>query len=200
MLESMVGFNLVEHNAGHTFEPPLGPAGYERSMVEYRRPYATRDGFVCVLPYNTKQWQAFFTLMDKPDMLADARVTDGQRRSEAIGELYAMVAQCVAGWDTEPLLLALEQADVPNGRAVPLGELADDPHLAAVGLFKTYAHPTEGNIRLPGPGVSFSKTKLSLRSLPDTLGQHSVEVLREVGYTEQQVADLVADGVTVDGR
>ena len=92
MLESMVGFNLVEHNAGHTFEPPLGPAGYERSMVEYRRPYATRDGFVCVLPYNTKQWQAFFTLMDKPDMLADSRITDGQRRSEAIGELYAMVA------------------------------------------------------------------------------------------------------------
>ena len=63
MLESMVGFNLVEHASGQTFEPTLGPAGYERSMVEFRRPYATADGYVCVLPYNTKHWQAFFRLM-----------------------------------------------------------------------------------------------------------------------------------------
>ena len=51
MFESMVGFNLVEHHSGQAFEPPLGPAGYERSMVEYRKPYATADGYICALPY-----------------------------------------------------------------------------------------------------------------------------------------------------
>ena len=60
MFESMVGFNLVEHQSGMTFDPPLGSTGYERSMVKYRRPYATRNGFVCALPYTTKHWQSFF--------------------------------------------------------------------------------------------------------------------------------------------
>jgi crotonobetainyl-CoA:carnitine CoA-transferase CaiB-like acyl-CoA transferase len=200
MLETMVGFNLVEHNAGHTFVPPIGPAGYERSMVEYRRPYATSDGFVCVLPYNTKQWQAFFTLMQRREMLDDERVTDGARRSEAIGELYAMVAQCVAGWSTDELLTALDDADVPNGRAMPLGELADDPHLHAVGLFKTFQHPTEGQIRVPGPGVRFSKTPPEIRTLPDSLGQHTVDVLREAGFNDADIQTMIDENAVMDGR
>jgi crotonobetainyl-CoA:carnitine CoA-transferase CaiB-like acyl-CoA transferase len=199
MLESLVGFNLVEHQAGQTFEPALGPAGYERSMVEYRRPYATADGFVCVLPYNVKQWRAFFALMQRPEMLDDPRVTDGKLRSEKIGELYEMVAECVRDWRTEELLQALEKADIPNGRAVPLGELADDPHLQAVGLFRHLEHPSEGPIRLAGPGVRFSKTPAEVRSLPARLGEHSVDILREAGFSDDEIAQLLDDGVTLDG-
>ena len=87
MFESMVGFNLVEHQSGMTFEPPLGSTGYERSMVKYRRPYATKDGFVCALPYTTKHWQTFFSIMQREDLLNDPRVLDPKVRSEKIGEL-----------------------------------------------------------------------------------------------------------------
>lgn len=200
MLESLVGFNMVEHQAGQTWEPPLGEAGYERSMVEYRRPYGTRDGHVCVLPYNTKQWRAFFELMERPDLVDDPKVNDAKLRSEHIGELYAIVAECVADWQTEALLKALDAADVPNGPATPLGELADDPHLEAVGLFRTLEHPTEGPIRLVGPGATFSRTQPDIRDLPAPLGAHSVEVLREAGYDDAALASLLDDGVTLDGR
>jgi crotonobetainyl-CoA:carnitine CoA-transferase CaiB-like acyl-CoA transferase len=177
MLESLVGFNLVEHQAGQTYEPPLGPAGYERSMVEYRRPYATKDGYVCVLPYNTKQWQSFFTLMQLPEMVNDPRVTDTTLRSEKIGELYEMVSDCVGGWETEAVLEALREADVPAGPARALGDLAGDPHLKAVGLFQKFDHPTEGPITLVGPGVKFSKTPIGIHRLPAALGEHTEEVL-----------------------
>lgn len=180
MLESLVGFNLVEHQAGQTYEPPLGDAGYERVMVEYRRPYATQDGFVCVLPYNVKQWRAFFELMNKPEMLDDPRVTDPGVRSEKIGELYEMVADCVGSWSTDAVLAALLKADVPCGPARALGDLADDPHLAAVGLFQTFDHPTEGEVTLVGPGVKFSKTPAGIQRLPASLGEHTEEVLRGV--------------------
>ena len=116
MFESMVGFNLVEHQSGMTFDPPLGSTGYERSMVKYRRPYATRDGFVCALPYTTKHWQSFFSIMHREDMLNDPRVLDPKVRSEKIGELYELVSDLVADWDTEDLLKALEEGDIPHGR------------------------------------------------------------------------------------
>ncbi|MDP6564762.1 MAG: CoA transferase [Alphaproteobacteria bacterium] len=200
MLESLIGFNMVEHNAGHTFEPPLGPAGYERSMVEYRRPYPTADGYICVLPYNTKQWQTFFRLMERPDMLDDPLVTDGKVRSENIGALYEMVADCVRDWPTDRLLAALEEADIPNGRVTALDDLADDEHLRAVGLFQHFEHPTEGRIRLAGPGVRFSETPQDIRSLPAQLGEHSVDVLSEAGLSAEDIEGLLEAGITVDGR
>lgn len=200
MLESLVGFNLVEHAAGQSFEPPIGPAGYERSMVKYRRPYQCADGFVCVLPYNTKQWRAFFQAMQRPELRDDPRVTDPRLRSEKIGELYALVAECVAGWKTDALLDALQAADVPNGRATPLGELAEDEHLKAVGLFRHYDHPTEGRIRLAGPGIGFSRTPAEIRTLPPVLGEHSLDVLREAGLDDARIEAMLAEGATRDGR
>lgn len=200
MFESMVGFNLVEHHSGRAFEPDLGPAGYERSMVEYRRPYATADGFVCALPYNTKQWRAFFAIMGREDLQDDPRVTDVKLRSETIGELYELVAELVADWKTEDLLAALEKADVPHGRAIPLDDLADDPHLQAVGFFRSMEHPSEGGIRLTAPPMKLSETPAEIRSVPARLGENSVEVLREAGYSEQEIEALIADGVSRDGR
>ena len=199
MLESMVGFNLIEHHSGRAFEPALGPAGYERSMVPYRKPYATADGHVCALPYNTKQWRAFFAVMGRGDMANDPRVTDPKLRSEKIGELYEMVAELVATWKTADLLAALEEADVPNGPATRLDDLANDPHLAAVGLFESHDHPSEGRIRLPAPSVKFSETPQEIRRLPARLGEHSVEILREAGYTEAETAEILNDGASLDG-
>ncbi|MCB1739393.1 MAG: CoA transferase [Gammaproteobacteria bacterium] len=200
MLETLVGFNLVEHSAGHTFEPHIGPAGYERTMAEYRRPYATTDGYVCVLPYNTRHWKSFFSLMERPEMLDDPRVNDPRTRSECIGELYQMVAECVAGWSTDALLRALEAADIPHGRSTPLNDLGDDPHLSAVGLFEHVEHPTEGRIRMTRPGVRFSSTPADIRTLPARLGEHSVDVLRQAGYDDARIQELVRSQITVDGR
>jgi crotonobetainyl-CoA:carnitine CoA-transferase CaiB-like acyl-CoA transferase len=200
MFESMVGFNLVEHNSGRAFEPPLGPAGYERSMVPYRRPYATLDGYVCALPYNTKQWRSFFKIMGRAEMLEDPRVVDPKTRSEKIGELYEMVSDCLASWKTADVLKALKEGDIPHGEATSLNDLAADEHMKAVGFFRTVDHPTEGKINLTAPPMSFSETPAEIRTLPALHGEHSVEVLREAGCTDAEIAEMLADGVIVDGR
>jgi crotonobetainyl-CoA:carnitine CoA-transferase CaiB-like acyl-CoA transferase len=54
MLESLVGFNLLEHASGQAFVPPIGPVGYDRMLAEHRRPFATADGPICILPYTAK--------------------------------------------------------------------------------------------------------------------------------------------------
>ena len=200
MLESMVGFNLVEHHAGGSFKPPLGPMGYDRTMAEHRRPYATKDGYVCVLPYNEKQWKAFFVLMGRDEMVDDIRINDAKIRSERIGELYEMVAELVADWTSDALLEALENADVPNGRSVPLAELAQDPHLAAVKLIEEVDHPSEGTIKMARPSVKMSKSPTSIRSLPESLGERSVEVLLEAGVPQSEIDTMLEAGITFDGR
>ena len=60
MFECIVSFLMNEHMQARTFEPPQGPAGYQRLLTPHRRPYATADGYLCVLPYNNRHWQRFF--------------------------------------------------------------------------------------------------------------------------------------------
>ena len=75
-------------------------------------------------------------------------------------------------------------------------DLITDEHLVATGFWKEMDHPTEGRLRLPGIPVTFSETPGDIRRHPPRLGEHSAEVLREAGYSDEEIAAMVRDGVT----
>jgi crotonobetainyl-CoA:carnitine CoA-transferase CaiB-like acyl-CoA transferase len=200
MFESMVGFNLVEHQSGMTFDPSLGPAGYERSMAEHRKPYATANGFVCALPYTTKHWQTFFSIMKQENMVNDPRVTNPKLRSEKIGELYELISELVKDWQTDDLLEALNAGDIPHGEATKLDDLSNDQHLKDVGYFQSWDHPTEGKIKLTSPPVKLSDTPATIDRLPPLLGEHSLEILREIGYNNDAIEGFFKNKVSSTGK
>lgn len=182
MFETLTAFTLVEHLAGHTFEPPAGPMGYDRLLSSARRPYRTLDGFIALLPYTTAQWQRFFRLAGQPEMADDPRATDPALRSRHIHQLYGMLADLVARRSTAEWLALLAEADIPHAPVQPLEALLADPHLQQTGMFPPQAHPSEGALRTLGIATQFSRTPGSIRRAAPTLGQHAMDDLaREWG-------------------
>jgi crotonobetainyl-CoA:carnitine CoA-transferase CaiB-like acyl-CoA transferase len=101
---------------------------------------------------------------------------------------------------TRDWLDVLEANDIPCVRLNQLEDLIADPHLAAVGFFHEMDHPTEGRLRLAGIPSRWSRTQPAVQRGPPRLGEHSIEVLREAGYSSAEIAQLIAEGATIDGR
>jgi crotonobetainyl-CoA:carnitine CoA-transferase CaiB-like acyl-CoA transferase len=192
MFENMVQFVLGDHLAGLSFEPAIGSTGYDRLLAEHRRPYATLDGYVCALIYNDKQWQSFFRVIERPEMFADARFSNHTSRAENIGEVYAFVAEIIAGRTTAEWLTVLAQADIPSMPLHTVESLIDDPHLKATGFFRSVEHPSEGRLRVMAPPGTWSGTPPAIRLHAPRLGEQTIEILREAGYDAAAIDALLA--------
>jgi crotonobetainyl-CoA:carnitine CoA-transferase CaiB-like acyl-CoA transferase len=197
MFEMMAGFILGDHLQGQTFDPPLGAMGYARMLNPNRRPCRTSDGFVCVMIYTDRHWQAFFRELGRPDEFErDPRYRSMTTRTEHIADLYRELAELLVTRTTAEWLALFERADVP---AMPLHSpesLLADPHLQASGFFGLVDHPSEGQLRqMAYPGTWSDTQPAATRHVP-RLGEHSDEVLRELGYSEDRIAALIESGVT----
>jgi crotonobetainyl-CoA:carnitine CoA-transferase CaiB-like acyl-CoA transferase len=144
MFESMVSFLMAEQMAGRTFVPPIGDVGYDRLLSPNRRPFKTKDGFVSLLPYSSRHWKKFLTLVGRLDIADEEWVQDPVKRSENIDRLYQIVVEEMPKRTTAQWLEELRQLDIPSSPVNSLSDLFDDEHLKAVGLFVSYEHPDEG--------------------------------------------------------
>lgn len=192
MFESTVSFLMSEQLGGATFEPPLGPTGYDRLAAPHRKPYRTRDGYVAILPYNTTHWAAFFELIGRPELAHSPQVQDPVLRSQGVDALYAVIAEVASGRSSEEWLRALRERDIPCARVNSVGELLHDPHLRATGFFHEYDHPTEGRLRdARSPFRLYDEAECEDRPA-SRLGAHSREILLECGYDEAEIERLAA--------
>lgn len=196
MFESMVQFVLGDHLGGLSFDPPNGTPGYSRLLTKHRRPYETKDGHLCVLIYNDKQWRAFFSAIGQGDRFdSDKRFSNHTNRAQHIDEVYAEVSGLMRTRTTHEWCSLLDAADIPNMPMNSPYDLLDDPHLAAVDFIKHVEHPTEGPIRTVGNPTKWSRTECVQPSPAPSLGEHSVEVFAELGYTAAEIAALRGIGV-----
>jgi crotonobetainyl-CoA:carnitine CoA-transferase CaiB-like acyl-CoA transferase len=199
MFETLAQFVLGDHMGGRTFEPPLGEPGYSRLLAADRRPYQTSDGYVCVLVYTDKQWEAFVRASGHADLANDPRLKDYATRARNYGPIYAMLADIIRTRPTAEWMRLLQAADIPCVPMHDLDGLIDDEHLEAAGFFVDMEHPSEGAIRLTGIPSRWSRSQLRVTRHPPRIGEHSVEVLREAGFSAGEIAQLIAEGAVIDG-
>ena len=196
MFESMAAWVMVEHLYGETFVPPKETVGYKRILNPYRRPFKTRDGYLAILPYTDQNWRDFFALAGRQDLLDDPRYKTLATRLKHIEQLYEELARIAPSRTNAEWLTELDRRNIPAMSVNTLESLLRDPHLEAVGFWQIVEHPTEGTLRLPGIPAIYSKTPGAIRRLPPRLGEHSVEVLREVGVGDDEIKTLLASGAT----
>lgn len=198
MFEMMASFVLGDHLAGHAFDPPLGSVGYPRMLNPDRRPYKTQDGYVCVMIYTDRHWRGFLKALGREDEYdRDPRYHSMTSRTENIVDLYAELAQLLLTRSTAAWLDLFDKADIPAMLLHTPDSLVRDPHLEATGFFSFAEHPSEGRIRhMAYPSTWSASQPASSRPVP-RLGEHSLEVLREAGYGEQQIDAMLHSGVTL---
>jgi crotonobetainyl-CoA:carnitine CoA-transferase CaiB-like acyl-CoA transferase len=194
MFEHLLQMILGDHLGGYTFEPPHGEPGYIRILSPDRRPYQTKDGYVCALIYNDKQWKGFFDVIGKPQVLSQPAFSTHEARSRNYDSAYAMVAEELKKRTTAEWVEAFERADIPVQRMNSLDDIVADPHLAAIGYLRAVEHPTEGRIKSLAVPSEWSESAPEYRRHAPRLGEHTREVLREAGLSDEQVTLLLQSG------
>jgi crotonobetainyl-CoA:carnitine CoA-transferase CaiB-like acyl-CoA transferase len=186
MFETMASFMLVEHANGAMFSPPLGPAIYPRAVAPNRRPYPTKDGYISVLVYNDKQWNAFVDAV-KPDWAGPHFATLPQRAKQ-IDTVYHLVGNTLKERTTQEWLDLFRGLDIPSAPLRTPGELFENEHLNAVGFFETI--DTEyGPVRFPGVPSWFSATPGHVAGFAPKLGEHTEQILAELGLPPRAVPE-----------
>ena len=191
MFEGMVGYTLIEHHYGETFIPPMDQIGYPRALSENRRPYKSKDGYISILPYTNQQWINFFDIIGRKDLKKDERFLTIKARSKDINTLYNLVRESVIEKTNEEWAELLKKAEIPFGVVNKLESLREDPHLKAIGFFREFSHPTEGNIEIPDSAFRYNRESLPLRRHQPKLGEQSQEILREAGFNSEEINKIL---------
>jgi len=200
MFENMAKFVLEEHMYLKTFVPPLGETGDPRLIDPLGKPVATKDGWICISANTNQQVFAFFDAIGRPELKTDPRFCSVPARFAHVKDYFQIRDEALKARTTTEWLELLDRADVPAMPYHTLDSLLEDPHLQDIGFFELKDHPTEGktrNMRLPNKWSSGVRREWSPAP---KLGQHSVEILREAGYAESEIEQLIASGATLDGR
>lgn len=200
MFENLAKFVLEEHMFLKTFDPPLGETGDPRLLDPLNRPLPTRDGWICISANTNEQAFAFFDAIGRPELKIDPRFSSVPARFANVKEYFEIRMAALRTRTTAQWLDVFDRVDVPAMPYHTLDSLLEDPHLQDVGFFEMKQHPTEGRTRsMRLPNKWSCGTRRDWSPAPK-LGQQSVEVLREIGYSDAEIATLIADGATLDGR
>jgi crotonobetainyl-CoA:carnitine CoA-transferase CaiB-like acyl-CoA transferase len=196
MLETAAEFALVEHLHGATFEPPLGDIGFKRVLSKYRKPFRTSDGYMCILPYSDSNWSDFFRFTGRTEFLGDPRFVVLADRVQHIDVLYALVEQEAPRLSNSQWQAFCDGVSIPCMPVRSLQEVVDDEHLRAVNMISVQEHPTEGTYRVVRSPVQFA-APFEVRQHAPRLGEDTIGVLEEAGFTSDEIEDLLRAGVVL---
>ena len=156
--------------------------------------FETADAYVIVGVVSEAYWPRFCRAIGREEWIDDERYATFSDRVDNRGELDAKLEAIFAERSTEEWLTVLGEEDVPCTRLNDVADIASDPHVDARGMIEEMDHPDLGTLRAPANPVEFSTLETSADRAPPKLGEHTEEVLSELGYTETDIERLRSEG------
>ena len=166
-----------------------GPALYDRYRLT-----ETKDGHIVMWAGADNEWHAVFRCLDRAELCEDERFATGgarARNGEALGEI---LYQEFRKWTTAEIVRRMEEAQVPGGPVLALEDIPDNPQIEHNRSVYEVEHPTAGRMRQCRPAPRFSRTQADAGPVAPLIGEHTDEVLREVGYTADDLDAMRASG------
>jgi crotonobetainyl-CoA:carnitine CoA-transferase CaiB-like acyl-CoA transferase len=200
MFENIAAFVLAEHMGDLTFVPPRGGSGDPRMLDPMGKPVRTSDGYICVSANTDAQAFALFDVIGRPELKSDPRFSSVRARLANVRAYFDVRAEGFRTKTTAEWIEILAKADIPAGPMHTLESLVEDEHLADAGFFCEVDHPVEGRIiDMQFPNRFSAGDRRDYIPAP-LKGGDSITILREIGYDDAAIDDMVKSKATVDGR
>jgi crotonobetainyl-CoA:carnitine CoA-transferase CaiB-like acyl-CoA transferase len=195
LLDSMVALmSYVASNYLVSGELPARYGNGHPNIVPYQA-FEASDGYFAFAAGNDRQWAKFCQAVDKPEWASDpefatnaARVEHRERVAEMLGNLFATR-------DTAAWLEVCQEIAIPAAPINNLRQVFEDPQVLTRGLRTDAEHPADGTVPLVGSPLRMIGAPPEVRLAPPTLGQHTAEVLGDLGYSQSEIAEMQAAGV-----
>ncbi len=182
-----------------TGESP-GPMGSAHPLNAPYQSIATRNGWINLGAANRSNWERMLTVIGAGQLGQDSRFATNQARMENREALVAVLESYFTTKDTDEWVTLLNEAGIPSGPVLTIGEMHQDPQVLARKMVTKVNHPTAGVIDTIGAPVKFHGTPGGVKRPAPLLGQHTREVLNEAGYSLEQIAQLARDKVISAGE
>lgn len=164
--------------------------GNEHPNIAPYQVFSAADGDLVVAVGNDQQFKRFAQVAGMPELAEDSRFKENRLRVEHRAELIPICESLLKQRSKNEWKKVLDDAGIPNGPINSISEMFNDPHVEAREMIMKVDHPLIEGLQLAGSPIKLSKSPVKVRQSPPLYGEHTGEILKEFGYSEEDIKNL----------